>query len=111
MAVSFKIDTVTMPLDPAEVEWEPREVLERAHSGAPLRNARRIVRLDFGEMTTTDFNTLMTYDDGATHTLRIPHPTTGTYTDYAGAYFRNTRSSLQDVHVEGVEFEASWIVA
>jgi hypothetical protein len=111
MAVSFQIDSVTMPKDPEEVEWESREILDLAHSGAPLRNARRIVRLAFGEMTPTDFNTLMAYDDGAAHTLRIPHPTTVAYTDYAGAYFRLTGASFQDVHVEAVEFEASWIVA
>lgn len=112
MTVSFKIDTVTMPLDPYRVEPEPKEVIDRAHSGKPVRDAYRTFRLFFDDMTTANFTTLIGYDDGAAHTLTIPHPVTGVYTNYAGAYFRLARAPVfEDITVSDVEFEASWIVA
>ena len=112
MAVQFLIDGSAMPYDPVEVQWEPKEVLDRAHSGAPLRNARRTVRLIMPEMTMSNFATISAYDDASTHTVTIPHPTTGTYTAYAGSYIRVARApSFLDIHAEEIELEVSWILA
>jgi len=110
--MAMQIDAANMPRDPYDVRWEPREVIERAHSGKPLRNTYRRVLLMFDDITPSDFNTIAAYDDGSTHTIKIPHPTTATYTDYAGAYIRVSRPhSFQDVHTEDIEFEVSWVVA
>ncbi|HEY4722868.1 MAG TPA: hypothetical protein VII92_13525 [Anaerolineae bacterium] len=110
--MAMQIDAANMPRDPYDVRWEPREVIERAHSGKPLRNTYRRVLLMFDDMTPADFNTLLGYDDGSSHTIRIPAPGSGIYTDYVGAYIRISRpAAFVDVHVEDIELEASWIVA
>src|SRR3990167_4471520 len=108
--MAMQIDAANMPRDPYDVRWEPREVIERAHSGKPLRNTYRSVLLMFDDMTPSDFNTIAAYDDAASHTIKIPHPTTGVYTNYT-AYFRVSRPpSFQDIHVEDVEFTAEWLL-
>ena len=109
MAVSFQIDSVTMPLDPYEVDWGQKNVLDLAHSGAPIFNVKRTARLRFDDMTTANFATFLAEDDGAAHTIKIPAEGTGTYTNYAGAYWRKVAGALADLNVYGAEFEASWI--
>ena len=110
--MAMQIDGNNLPRDPYDVRWEPKEVIDRAHSGKPLRNAYRRVVLMFDDLTPADFNTIAAYDDGGTHTVTIPHPTTAAYAAYAGAYFLVSRPhSFQDVHTEDVEFEVSWVVA
>lgn len=108
----MQIDGNNMPRDPYDTRWEPREVIDRAHSGKPLRDAYRRVLLMFDDMTVSDFGAIAAYDDGSSHTIKIPHPTTAVYTDYAGAYIRvSSPHSFQDVHAEDIEFEVSWLVA
>ena len=109
MAVSFQIDAVVQPRDPVSVVWEPKEIVGRAHSGAPIFNIKRRAALQFDDLPFADFNTIAAYDNGATHTVRIPHPTTGAYTSYAGAYIRATRWRLEDINSYDVEFTVEWI--
>ena len=110
--MAMQIDGNNMPRDPYDVRWEPKDVIDHAHSGKPLRNAYRRVVLMFDDLTPADFNTLLGYDDSSSHTIKIPAPGSGTYTDYAGSFFRLSRpAAFVDVHVEDVEFEVSWIVA
>ena len=111
MAVSFQIDAVTMPLDPYNVEWTPKEELDRAHSGAPIFNIKRTVRLKFDDMTLTNFAIFLGYDNGASHTVKIPAESTSTYTNYAGVYWRKVSANLSDIAAYSVEFEASWVEA
>jgi hypothetical protein len=109
MAVSFELDSVAMPLDPHTVEWEPKEVIDRNHDGAPLENIKRTATLRFDPMTTSDFSTIEAHDDGATHSAKIPRPTDGTYTTYSNIYVRVSSFSHQDINVYDVELEISWI--
>ena len=109
MAVQFLIDAVTMPYDPNHVEWEPKELLDTTHAGGPIYNIKRTCRLKFDVMAVADFNTIAAYDDGATHTVKIPRPTDGTYTSYAGVYIRPITFPFEDINVHAPEFIVWWI--
>ncbi len=109
MAASFQLDAQTMPFDPYEVVWEPKEVIDRNHAGAPLENIKRKATLRLPDMTVANFTTIEAHDDGATHTAKIPRITDAAYTTYSGVYVRLTSFSQQDINYYGVELEISWI--
>lgn len=109
MAVSFQIDGATMPLDPEQVAWEPKDWIARTHGGAPLTNTKRRVRLRWEAMAQADFATLVGYCTSAAHSVKIPHPDTAVYTTFDVAYLQMANWSFKDVHVENVEIEASFI--
>lgn len=109
MAVQFKIDGTTMPLDPEQVTWEPKEWIARKHSGGPIVNAKRTVHLTWEAMSTADYATLAALCDSAAHTITIPHPDTEVYTLFPVAYLQMASANFQDVHVSRVEIEASYI--
>lgn len=109
MAVSFQIDGVTMPLDPEDVQWEPKEWIARKHGGGPLINAKRSVRLRWASMSTANYATLIAYCNSAAHSIKIPHPDTEVYTTFSTAYLNLVSGSFMDVHVERVEIAADFI--
>lgn len=109
MAVSFQLDAADMPLDPFDVIWEPKELIDRNHDGAPIFNIKRTARLRMPDMTTSNFSTIDAHDDGATHSAKIPRPSDGTYTTYSNVYVRTLNFSLRDLNAYEVEFEISWI--
>lgn len=109
MAVSFQLDAADMPLDPHTVDWEPKEVIDRNHDGAPINNIKRTVRLRMPDMTTANYSTIEAHDDGATHSAKIPRPSDGTYTTYSNIYVRMVGFSFQDLNAYDVEVEISWI--
>lgn len=109
MAVSFQLDAADMPLDPFEVVWEPKEVIDRNHDGAPIFNSKRTAHLRMPDMTTANFDTIQAHDDGATHSAKIPRPSDGTYTTYSNIYVRMIGFPFRDLNVYDVEIEISWI--
>lgn len=109
MAVSFKLDGVTMPFDPEEVVWEPKEVLARNHAGAPLENIKRTATLRLPDMTVANFTTIEAHDDGATHSAKIPRITDAAYTTYSNIYVRLASFTQKDINYYDVELEISWI--
>ncbi len=109
MAVSFQLDAVTMPFDPEEVIWQPKEVLDLNHDGAPIFNIKRTARLRLPDMTVANFTTIEAHDDGATHSAKIPRITDAAYTTYSGIYVRLTSFTQKDINYYDVELEISWI--
>ena len=109
MTASFQIDTVAQPLDPFDVKWDEKEVIGRNRAGAPIFNIKRTAHLKFDPMSTSDLTTFIASDNGSTHSAKIPAPSSGTYTTYSGVYVRLTGWHFEDVHVEDVELEISWI--
>ncbi len=109
MAASFQLDAVTMPFDPYEVVWEPKEVIDRNHAGAPLENIKRKVTLRLPDMTAANFTIIEAHDDGATHSAKIPRIIDAAYTTYSNIYVRLTNFTQKDINYYDVELEISWI--
>ncbi len=110
MAVSFQIDGADMPLDPEEVKWDEIEWVARKHGGGPLVNTKRTARLHWDMMTIAHFTTLDAKCDSAAHSIKIPHPNTGTYTTFATTYLKMTGPpNRTDIVVNGVEMVADFI--
>jgi hypothetical protein len=109
MAVSFQIDGSTMPLDPEVVRWSDPDWVGRKHNGGPIINTKRSVRLSWEVMTLADYGTLEAACTSAVHTLKVPHPTSGTYTTFSGAYLRVSGSDRKDINVYGVELIADYV--
>lgn len=109
MAVSFQIDGSTMPYDPQSVDWDPVDVVGRKHGGGPLVNVKRSVKLGFDGLTYTDFGTLAAKCDTAAHSIKVPHPDTGTYTTFATAYLHLIRFPMLDINVYNIEIVADFI--
>jgi hypothetical protein len=109
MTVSFQIGGSDMPYDPHEVVWEPVDWIGRKHGGGPLVNAKRSVRLSFDGLSYADFTTLAALCNTASHSIKVPHPDTGTYTTFATAYLHLTRWALRDINVYDVEIVADFI--
>ncbi len=110
MAVSFQIDGSNMPYDPWSVQWKPADVLGRKHSGGFLNNAKRTCTLSLPDMGYSNFGTLAAKCNTASHTIKIPHPDTGTYTTFATAYLRLTRPPrFEDISVYDIEIEVSFV--
>ncbi len=107
---SFQIDGSDMPYDPWSVRPRPVEPLGRKHSGAFLVNAKRTFVLSMPDMTTANFATLEAKCDGAIHSVKIPHPNTGTYTTFATAAVRLSREPrFEDINVYDIEIEVSFV--
>ena len=109
MAVSFQVDGSDMPLDPEWVEPQPIDIVGRKHSLAPIVNAIRTFRLSWDAMSLTDFATLSAKCTTASHTAKIPHPDSGTYTTFATAYLRLARFHFEDINAYNIEVEISGV--
>jgi hypothetical protein len=108
MAVSFQIGGSTMPLDPEVVRWSQPEWLGRAHGGIPLVNAKRSVSLRWDVMSAADYDTLETQCNAAAHSIKVPHPNSGTYTTFTTSYLR-IDGERRDINVYSVELTADFI--
>lgn len=107
--MAFEIDATAMPYDPQAVDWEPVDVVGRKHGGGLLVNVKRSVRLSFDALSYTDYTTLAAKCNTAAHSIKIPHPNTGTYTTFATAYLRLARWSFKDINAYDVDIVADFI--
>ncbi len=109
MAVSFQVDGSDMPLDPETVEPQSVDVVGRKHNFAPIVSAIRTFRLGWEAMSPANFATLSAKCNTASHTAKIPHPDSGTYTTFSTAYLHLARYRFEDINAYGVEIEITGV--
>ncbi len=110
MAISFQIDGSDMPRDPESVKWMPPVRLARKHGGGPLNSAKRSVTLGWDMLPLSEYATLEAKCDTSSHSIKVPHPNTGTYTTYTTTYLAiNGTPDRQSIVVLNVEILADFI--
>lgn len=84
----YELDGAPTLQDPIDQGWDAPVLLDKDHLGAPLYGAFRSCRLTFNTMPTANLNQWVGKDDGATHSIKMPAPGTGTLTTYSGIFIR-----------------------
>ena len=84
----YELDGSPALQDPIDQNWDEKVLLDKDHLGAPLYGAYRSCRLSFNTMTSTFLDQWNGKDDGATHSIKMPAPGTGTLTTYTGVFIR-----------------------
>jgi len=78
----IELDGGISRMQPQSVNWEPPGNMGQDGLGAPVYGPYWTCNLGFSYLTKDEFDQWFHAVDGATHTVRLPHPTTGAMTDY-----------------------------
>ena len=87
------IDGREVDMVPDTITWEPPRLLGRTGRGAPVYAPYWTCRLGFSRMTVIQYETWRELVDGNTHTITLPHPTTGETTTFT-CYVENPEPRL-----------------
>ena len=80
MKISF--DGIIMQIQPDALNWEPPRVIARDGAYAPIRGVFWSCRLAFDKIIEPHLHDWQSIFDASLHTAILPHPFTGTMTDF-----------------------------
>ena len=78
----IQLDGGISEMQPQSINWENPGNLGQDGQGAPVYGPYWSCSLGFSYITTAEFDRWHDAVDGDTHTVRLPHPITGTMTNY-----------------------------
>jgi len=78
----IELDGGITRMQPQSVNWEPPSGMGNDGQGAPVYGPYWSCNLGFSYLTLTEYERWHDAVDGDTHTVRLPHPTTGVMTNY-----------------------------
>ena len=84
----FEIDGVPVKNTPDNIQWEPPTFLGEDGDGAPSYAPYWSCRLSFSLTSIVQLQHWSDAMDGDTHTIRLPHPISGVWTDFTSVYIR-----------------------
>ena len=86
-------------MQPQSINWQPPSGLGNDGQGAPVYGPYWSCSLGFSYLTLVEYDRWHSAVDGATHTVRLPHPITGAMTDFTSVYVSHVTPRLRvDVH-------------
>lgn len=100
---NYKVDAGNVNQEPYQHTWAPPEILGTDHTGIPHYRPYRSCTLSFDVMLDADFAQWAAFEDGAVHTATIPHPDSGTFTQYSDIIIKIMRHRRRDINVYDVE--------
>ena len=78
------LDNVVVEMQPTGVSWGDAQEIGRDGNGAPVYAPYRDCSLAFERLTVVEYwQWFGASEDGDSHNVRLPHPSTGTLTEYA----------------------------
>ncbi|MBU0846599.1 hypothetical protein KKH23_05365 [Patescibacteria group bacterium] len=78
----IELDGGITRMQPQSINWEPPSGLGNDGQGAPVYGPYWSCSLGFSYLTLVEYERWHDAVDGAMHTVRLPHPTTGAMTNY-----------------------------
>ena len=96
----IELDGGITRMQPQSINWEPPSGLGSDGQGAPVYGPYWSCNLGFSYLTLVEYDRWHDAVDGDTHTVRLPHPTTGAMTNYT-AYVAHV-TPRQAINVQGV---------
>lgn len=98
----YEIDGVRVKNTPDSLRWEPPRFLGFDGDGAPSYAPNWTARLGFARTSIVQLQHWHAAMDGASHTIRLPHPITGRFTDFSGVYVRLPESTFSSRDTKNV---------
>ena len=96
----IELDGGITRMQPQSINWEPPAGMGNDGQGAPVYGPYWSCSLGFSRLAATEYDRWRDAVDGLTHTVRLPHPTTGIMTNYT-AYIAFV-TPRQVTNVQGV---------